>query len=476
MSKIIRAGVLVLSICTSSVLARAQVQQSSSDSSTVIRATTRLEQVDVVVTDSSGHPAKDRLSEKDFTILEDGKPQKISFFSFQQFEGQEKRQLAQLPQLPPHVATNRPEYRRSAGPQEPRPEQLFQDATRAQQSGDYELAVRKFQELIRLDPNVVAAHANLGVVLVSLGRYDEAITHYHIALAEAPGSPALWLDLGLAYYKKGDFAGAAAQFASLHKVNPDDLRVATLLGSCQVQLGLVDQALSLLQPLEKTNPDNLDLEWALGTALIRASRTLEGLQRVQKVADQGKNAEAYQLAADLCLGLTLFDQAGENARAVIRLNPNLAKAYVVLAMIDDFAGNEKDAEEQYRKALQIDPKDLQAHIQLANAFLIDRKLDEARQEIDRALSIDPNSLVARYELARVERAQGNLLVALKHLETIAQQDPSWLQPHVELAALYYRLQRPSDGDREKETVNKLRTEERDQRSQSRIISPRVPLP
>src|SRR6266849_5654619 len=113
MSKTIRAGVLVLSIGASALPARAQVQQSSSDSSAVIRATTRLVQVDVVVTDSSGHPAKDRLSEKDFTILEDGKPQKISFFSFQQFEGQEKRQL---PQLPPHVATNRPEYGRSSGP------------------------------------------------------------------------------------------------------------------------------------------------------------------------------------------------------------------------------------------------------------------------------------------------------------------------------------------------------------------------
>jgi len=113
MSKIIRASVLVLSVCASALLVRAQLQQSSSDSSTVIRATTRLVQVDVVVTDSSGHPAKDRLNEKDFTILEDGKLQKVSFFSFQQFEGQEKRQL---PQLPPHVATNRPEYRRSVGP------------------------------------------------------------------------------------------------------------------------------------------------------------------------------------------------------------------------------------------------------------------------------------------------------------------------------------------------------------------------
>src|SRR6266571_8337875 len=115
MGKITRAGVLVLSICASAILVQAQVQQSSSDSSTVIRATTRLVQVDVVVTDSSGHPVKDRLSEKDFTIQEDGKPQKISFFSFQQFEGQEKQK--QLPpQLPPHVTTNRPEYRRAAGP------------------------------------------------------------------------------------------------------------------------------------------------------------------------------------------------------------------------------------------------------------------------------------------------------------------------------------------------------------------------
>src|SRR6266567_3583170 len=116
MNKLARGGVLILSICSSVPLARAQVQQSSADSATVIRATTRLVQLDVVVTDSSGHPPKDHLSEKDFTILEDGKPQKVSYFSFQQFEGQEKRQLPQPPLLPAHVATNRPEYKRSAGP------------------------------------------------------------------------------------------------------------------------------------------------------------------------------------------------------------------------------------------------------------------------------------------------------------------------------------------------------------------------
>ncbi|HKW76628.1 MAG TPA: VWA domain-containing protein, partial [Terriglobales bacterium] len=94
---------------------RPQMKQSAADSSTVIRATTHLVQLDVVVTDSSGQPVKNALTEKDFTIVEDGQPQKISFFSYQQFDLQEKQKQTP-PQLPPHVTTNRPEFRRPTGP------------------------------------------------------------------------------------------------------------------------------------------------------------------------------------------------------------------------------------------------------------------------------------------------------------------------------------------------------------------------
>jgi VWFA-related protein len=92
----------------------AQMDQSKADSPAVIRATTRLVQVDVVVTDSSGHLVKD-LSESDFSITENGKSQKVAFFSFvgQQLSGQIQRTGTQLP---PHVATNRPEWRPLGGP------------------------------------------------------------------------------------------------------------------------------------------------------------------------------------------------------------------------------------------------------------------------------------------------------------------------------------------------------------------------
>jgi VWFA-related protein len=54
-----------------------------SPSNNVLRSTTRLVVVDVVTVDSKGEPVPD-LKADDFTILEDGKPQKISGFNFKQ--------------------------------------------------------------------------------------------------------------------------------------------------------------------------------------------------------------------------------------------------------------------------------------------------------------------------------------------------------------------------------------------------------
>ncbi len=76
-----------------------------------IRTTTRVILVDAIVTDAGSHPVRD-LAASDFTILEDGKPQKISFFSFES----PAQHQAEPPKLRPDVFTNRPEYHNAGGP------------------------------------------------------------------------------------------------------------------------------------------------------------------------------------------------------------------------------------------------------------------------------------------------------------------------------------------------------------------------
>ncbi|MFQ5723553.1 MAG: VWA domain-containing protein, partial [Terriglobia bacterium] len=89
----------------------AQQLPPSQPSAAVLRVTTRLVLVDVVVRDKDGNPVRD-LTKEDFVLLEEGEPQEIATFSFKQ-PGQ---QAPPPPPLPPNVFTNRPEYTAPPGP------------------------------------------------------------------------------------------------------------------------------------------------------------------------------------------------------------------------------------------------------------------------------------------------------------------------------------------------------------------------
>jgi VWFA-related protein len=70
------------------------------------RASAKTVVVDVVVTDSKGHPVKD-LSEKDFQILEDGKPQRVNYFhEYKGYLTPIKEPLQPATQLPPNIFAN----------------------------------------------------------------------------------------------------------------------------------------------------------------------------------------------------------------------------------------------------------------------------------------------------------------------------------------------------------------------------------
>lgn len=82
----------------------AQKKEPVYQSQSVLRATTRLVVLDVVAVDEKGSPVTD-LTGDDFTVLEDGKPQKISDFSFHHPEpGASPRQPA------PGIISNAPQY------------------------------------------------------------------------------------------------------------------------------------------------------------------------------------------------------------------------------------------------------------------------------------------------------------------------------------------------------------------------------
>jgi VWFA-related protein len=101
---------------TNKPLAAVQTMQSGAayESATVLRVTTRLVMLDVVATDSHGHAVFD-LESRDFTVLEDGKPQKVRAFGFQHpLSSPPKAAQTERPALPANVFTNIPQFQLSS--------------------------------------------------------------------------------------------------------------------------------------------------------------------------------------------------------------------------------------------------------------------------------------------------------------------------------------------------------------------------
>ncbi|MGA7415732.1 MAG: tetratricopeptide repeat protein [Bryobacteraceae bacterium] len=343
--------------------------------------------------------------------------------------------------------------------QTPNPEQLFREAVEAQRRGDDATAITKYKELVKTRPDVVEVRANLGAALAHQGRFDEAIEQYSAALVRSPENIGIRFNLALAYYKKSDWAKAAEQLELLHAKQPGDPKTATLLGDSYARLRRNKETIALLMPIEASHPDDLAVKWTLGIALLQDNQPREGLKRIETVAEQGKSAEAYLLAGQTALAMSEFERAQRHADAAILLNPKLQGVYTLQGQALQYLGDHPGASVALRKALDQNPDDFDAHLTLGAIFNTDRDLDGARQHMDRAVQLRPDSALARFELAKIERAQGQMDAALKDFERVVKEEPNWLQPHIELAALYYKVKRPEDGQRERAIVDRLIAEQ-----------------
>lgn len=346
-----------------------------------------------------------------------------------------------------------------AGLAQQNPDQLLSAAIQSQQHGDYQSAIREYREVLKLRPDTVEAKVNLGAALSHVGQFDEAIELYRSALPVVAFKNPVRLDLGLAYYKKGDLANAREQFSAVHEAEPNDVRVAILLADTQVNLGNPDAAFKMLQPMESANSHNSDFEYVLGLAMIKAGRRRDGVPHVEKAAQLGDSADAYMLAGATQLDLDDYEHARRNLEQALRLNPKLPGLHTLVGMARDKTGDQKDAEPAFREAIKENADDFNANLYLGALLYKRRDVDEAKIYLDRAVKLKPSDLMARYESALLKSTSGDYEAAAQQLESVVKDNPDWLEPHVELASLYYKLHRPADGAKERQTVERLTAEQ-----------------
>lgn len=101
---------------------------------------------------------------------------------------------------------------------------------------------QEIRNAIRLMPQGAVSHNRLGIILLSQGKFDEAIAELQTAQNLDPLSGGASVTIGLGYYMARRYDDALRQFETVERLHPDLIAVHPFIGAAWQQKGNFDKA------------------------------------------------------------------------------------------------------------------------------------------------------------------------------------------------------------------------------------------
>lgn len=339
--------------------------------------------------------------------------------------------------------------------QAPAADQLYRDAVTLGRQGNTPAVISKYEQFLKLYPESVEARTNLGAELAKLGKYDEAIKNYKIALQHDSRNATVRLNLALAWYKQSAFDKAADELSEVRRLQPQNMQPLYLLADCDLRLGRYKDAIALVEPAYQANKDDKALAYILGVALIKDGQIEKGQPVIDRILAQGDTAEANLLLGASALAAGDDLKALTTLRRAVDLDARLPGIWSLYGHAQMQNNDNSGAEASFRKALAADPNDFDANLDLGALLRHDGDFQNATNFLAQALRLRPSSLTARFQMGAVNLSLGRFEEARSYLEGVAREAPDFQPVHVQLASLYFKMKRKEDSERERQLVLKL---------------------
>lgn len=342
------------------------------------------------------------------------------------------------------------------------PEQEIRDhMVRAQQAlamRDPATAEAEYRAAVVIDPNLLEAQANLGVVLYSQGRWREAAEHLQKAV-KIQADPKVQALLGICQKRLGMPSEARTVLEqALRGLKPGRLYVQTGLELLDLlyQAGELDQAADVVAKLKASDGTSSDVLYAAYRVYADlANQAEDALART--APDSGR---MHLLIAQHLINMGDSQGAVQQYRKALVLDPHLRGVHIELgqAILEDSTSDTAlaEAEKEFRAALAENPGDANAEYRLGMVFLQRREARTAVEHFSRALKMNPEHAYAHAGLGEAWMDLDEREKALEHLLAAARLDPMNARVHYRLASLYRRMGRSEDSESELSKFKSLR--------------------
>jgi Flp pilus assembly protein TadD len=350
---------------------------------------------------------------------------------------------------------------------------LLDEAQKDVDANNFEAALVPLQKFIEEKPDLAFAHFQLGYAYTALKRSDEARAEYERAIAIDPKMTEAYLNLGILFLDKQEYAAAVAPLSKAVDLLPAQSRPRSLLAIAQDQSGDKEGAARSFESVLHLDPNDFSANHYLGDLDLRSGKPAEAERRFRHALEirpdapealqglaQSLDAQNKPEAADAYRKYLAVvpDDAGARARLIHLLvkaqeydaalaeldRPDAGKPPSLDSLrlrADIQIGQNKlaDAIVTLRRAITLAPGDAQLIGGLGRIYLQKRDFASAEKELKAALQLDRNNLVYWKDLSSTYYLSGNCPATLETLDVIAKVEPPGPGPWFIRALCYDKL-------------------------------------
>lgn len=272
--------------------------------------------------------------------------------------------------------------------------------------GRFDDAITEYKMAIWLDSLNIPAYQHLCQAYEELGDYDSAVEVYEKLIQIMPNMPDVHSNLANILYVKGDIEGAISHFQTAVTLNPrkqwTSIINQTLGFVYQESKKDINAAITSYQSAYLLTPEDIDIYINLGSAFYDKEDYANALTVYRNALDlEPKNAKIHCNLGFLYWGKGDLDEAIKEYEMSIEYDPNYDIAYNNLGVIylDDL-GRVRKSIDLFKKSIECNPNYALAHFNLARAITITgdkieaAKLYQIAQDINKVTNeIDPQDIV-----------------------------------------------------------------------------------
>lgn len=252
---------------------------------------------------------------------------------------------------------------------------------------DPDSAVSKLREVLRLEST----------------KLEETIQKLKSILKSYPNHPAAMLALAEALRRQGNFSEAVENYQQLIRVKPE----------------FIDEVIRGYREVIEVCPEQVLARAYLGEALLIQGNIPEALSEFGKMIESDP---------------TVAETVVRKCREVLRQQPQLLSAHIVLGQAYLAKGDYQRAAVEAEGAIAIDKDLTSAHLLLGEAYVNLNLLRKAAQALHTALTLEPFNLQVHEKYRAVREKEINL--EIEELKNRLQEDQWKISLHFDLAKLY----------------------------------------